>query len=638
MEKERLGLGKRLQYEFDKLFSIGPWMLIAGLALFTIVISFLAGLILVTTGLAPADEPAFNFIEALWFSLLTGIGEGGSIGGRENVWSYRFLMLFMTLASIFIVSNLIGIITTAIQSKIENLRRGRSMVIEVGHTILLGWNEQIFTIVPQLALANRGKKDASIVILGKQDKVEMEDQLRQRIGNTGSTKVICRSGDPIEQSDLELTRFNEASGVIILSPEESPNPDAEVVKSVLAITRHPKRRLKPFHIVAALRDQTSREISKVVGKGEVEWITSDDVIARIIAQTSRQPGLSAAYNELLDFNGEEIYFHENPNLIGKTYHEALLLCDRGAVVGIEHGGVPHLNPAMNTTIQAGDQVVVIAEATDDINWHSPVTHPNLVQEDAIIRKSKYEEIRENILMLGWNDNATTIIHELDQYVKTGSKVCVVSEQISAKEAINNLNKQINKLNLSYEHGSITNRQTLEGIKIKRYDHVILLSDDGNLSVQQADANTLMALLYIRDIADRTQLPFSVVTEILDERNSRLVQVDRPDDFIVSDRLISLMMAQVAQDKRRNAVYKDLFAFEGSEIYLRPVWDYVRPGRGVNFYTLIEAASRRGETAFGYRQYAYATDAEKAYGMVLNPQKDLEVTFGERDRIIVLAEL
>ena len=637
MDKEKLGLRKRLQYEFDKLFSVGPWMLIAALALFTVVISIFAGVILVATGLAPADEPPFDFIEALWFSLLTGIGEGGSIGGRENVWAYRFLMLFMTLASIFVVSNLIGIITTAIQSKIENLRRGRSTVIENGHTILLGWSEQIYTIIPQLALAKADQK-SSIVILGKVDKVEMEDHLRQRLGSNGGVRLICRTGDPIEMSDLEITRFNHASGIIILSPEDSPNADAEVIKTVLAITRHPKRRKEPFHIVAALKDAANRDVTRVVGKGEVEWITRNDVIARIIAQTCRQPGLSAAYNELLDFNGEEIYFHENAAFIGRTYRDTLLACEKGAVIGVERAGLTHLNPSMDFRIQAGDRLVVISEGQNQISWQSTHGRSHIVREELILKNPQNSEKREDILLLGWNDNALTIVLELDQYVKAGSTVSVISEQPSAKEQVKKASNLVKKLKLQFEFGDITSRETLESKKLKRFDHVILLSDDGQLSVQQADSNTLMTLLQIRDIADKQGLEFSVVTEILDERNSRLVQVDRPDDFIVSDRLISLMMAQVAEDKRRNAVYNDLFAFEGSEIYLRPIWNYIKPGSAVNFYTLVEAAARRGETAFGYRLFAHANDADKGFGMVLNPPKDEEITFGERDRLIIMAEV
>ena len=63
----------------------------------------------------------------------------------------------------------------------------------------------------------------------------------------------------------------------------------------------------------------------------------------------------------------------------------------------------------------------------------------------------------------------------------------------------------------------------------------------------------------------------------------------------------------------------------------------KTGIPVNFYTILEAASRRNEIAFGYRLNGQANSSEKNYGVVLNPNKAEKVVFGEQDRIIVLAE-
>ena len=46
--------------------------------------------------------------------------------------------------------------------------------------------------------------------------------------------------------------------------------------------------------------------------------------------------------------------------------------------------------------------------------------------------------------------------------------------------------------------------------------------------------------------------------MLDLRNRELAEVTQADDFIVSDQLISLMLAQVAENKHLNAVFADLF--------------------------------------------------------------------------------
>ena len=91
--------------------------------------------------------------------------------------------------------------------------------------------------------------------------------------------------------------------------------------------------------------------------------------------------------------------------------------------------------------------------------------------------------------------------------------------------------------------------------------------------------------------------------MLDLRDRALAEVARADDFIVSDRLISLMIARCRIEAPQRRL-QDLLDPEGSEIYLKPAGDYVALGEAVPFAAVIEAA-RRGEIAFGYRIAATA---------------------------------
>lgn len=624
--------GKRLQYYFDYLFSLGPGVLIAALALFTMLLSLITALILVVSRLSPGGEPPFDFIEGLWFSFLANLGEG-SVAGRESVWTFRFLTLGLTLASIFIVSNLIGIISNAITQKIENLRRGKSAVIENGHIVVLGWSEQVFTIIPQLFIAENGLKNKKIVLLGDRDKVEMEDQIRNRIGSDALRRVVCRSGSPIEMSDLELTNLNEASGILVLTPE-GDNPDAEVVKTVLAITKNHQRKSDPYKIIAALKENQNRELGKIVGNGEVEWIFSGQVIARLLAQSCNQPGLSVVYSELLDFTGDEIYFIEDSKLIGRTYREALSSFQKGVVIGLQKAEKVTLNPGMETILRPGDQLVVIASDEQGLIQGER----GAVRDEWIASNHAVSKASESVIILGWSERGNELLVELNNYFPPKSKVCIVTDKFDLRQELEDVSSSLKNLKVSFEKKSILDRNELESLKLQKYDHVILLSnDDRTLSIQQIDSNTLFTLLHIRNIVEQGKAKLSIATEILDGRNSRLAEVAKADDFIVSDRLISLMMAQIVSDRRRNAVYEDLFNPQGSEIYLKPACEYIKTGVSVNFYTILEAAARKNETAIGYRLSSLSEDAKRSFGVVINPDKREEVVFTEQDRIIVLAE-
>jgi hypothetical protein len=183
----------------------------------------------------------------------------------------------------------------------------------------------------------------------------------------------------------------------------------------------------------------------------------------------------------------------------------------------------------------------------------------------------------------------------------------------------------------------TDRRVLDGLGLQTYHQVIILCYSDALGQQEADARTLITLLHLRDIKEKQGHGFRIVSEVLDVRNRELAEVTHADDFIVSNKLTSLMLAQVSENKELNAVFADLFDPEGSEVYLKPAGDYVELGQPVNFYTLVEAARRRNEVAIGYRQMAYADNAAKVYGVVVNPDKSKAVTFAKDDRIVVLAE-
>jgi hypothetical protein len=294
---------------------------------------------------------------------------------------------------------------------------------------------------------------------------------------------------------------------------------------------------------------------------------------------------------------------------------------------------------MDPRLQDGDQLIAISEDDDTIRL-SGLT--SLGIEEGLIQLHQPKEPRpERTLILGWNWRAPTIIQELDNYVAPGSVVTVMADLPDAGQEEDEMAHQcphLTHLNCNFEIGDTTDRRTLEAVAPETYDHLIVLSySDRFEDPQAADARTLITLLHLRDMATRLQKDFSIVSEMLDMRNRALAEVTQADDFIVSDRLISLMLSQISENKRLNAVFTDIFDPDGSEIYLKPAGNYVTLGKPMNFYTVIEAARRRGEVAFGYRLKANAGNAGQSYGVVVNPDKSQKVTFGEGDRIVMLAE-
>lgn len=620
----------RVRYASDNAFSKGTIVLIGWLAAITVAVIVIIAFVVRLTGIAPD----YSLPQLVWMGLMRTL-DSGTMGGDEGSWPFLLAMLAVTLAGIFVLSTLIGILTSGIDARLESLRKGRSRVIESNHTVILGWSQQVFTILTELALANANQKNSCIVILGPQDKVEMEDAIKDIVGDTGHTRIVCRTGNPIEFGDLAITNLSEARSIIILSPDQE-NPDAEVIKTLLAITHAPDRRAEPYNIIAELHDAKNLDVAGMVGRDEVEIVLAGDLIARIIAQTCRQPGLSVVYSDLLSFEGDEIYFQAEPALVGKTLREALFKYETSCIIGLHPvGQAPLVNPPLDTRIGQGDRLIAISADDDTVVLSQRSDYA--VRSEAIRNQPTHPSGPERALVLGWNWRAAAIINELDNYVAPGSYVHVVADYSEVQDIIAAQCATLKNQTLTFTAGDTTDRRMLDSLDIPGYSHIITLSYSDSMSVQQADARTLITLLHLRDIASRCGGALSIVSEMLDLRNRNLAEVTHADDFIVSDRLISLVLAQISENRQLNHVFADIFDAAGSEIYLKPARDYVEPGVAINFYTVLEAAARRNEIAFGYRRKMLGADGLATYTVVMNPNKAAEVVFADGDSVIVFAE-
>lgn len=96
------------------------------------------------------------------------------------------------------------------------------------------------------------------------------------------------------------------------------------------------------------------------------------------------------------------------------------------------------------------------------------------------------------------------------------------------------------------------------------------------------------------------------------------------------------MAQISQNWHLATLFGELLAPQGNAIHLKPAGDYVRPGHRASFATIVEAASRRGECALGYRTRGIAR-AGNDHEVRINPAKAEVRYWGSDDEVIVMAE-
>lgn len=560
-----------------------------------------------------------GFGHSIWYALMCTLDAGNLAGYAEDIPNIVFVIMMSvaTLCGLFITSTLIGVIASGVEAKIDDLRKGTSVVQETGHTTIIGFNDNLFTLLTELIEANANQKSACIVVLGTQPKEEMEDAILSRIPNTLTTRVICRSGGLHEFYSLQRCAVENSKSVIV-----NLSDDAETIKTILALGSYLKEN-KPIkedlRIVASIQDQCHVSAAEIAGDGRAEVIFTKEAIARIIANTCRQHGLSQVLMELFDFGGDELYLESVPEMVGKTMQEASMSFSNAIVVGLYTDGEARLNPPMDTVIGKDDLLVLLEE--DDGAFEIQATKE---ADDSQFSHTPHIPTREqkHLMILGSNDKLPIILREYDLFVAPETRVVILDDDLGGRvfEGYKNLQISIcgkavtQELLLEYLHSGIRN--------------VLLLNDD-SLDAESSDSQTLLRLIMLRDIANTTKIPFSITTEMRITRNQKLASQARVDDFVIGDNFVSLLMAQISECPQLRPLLRDLLDEDGSELYMKPASHYVALGQPVNSYILAESAAQKGEIYIGYRK-----DRED---VVVNPNKTDILEFDEKDMIVVIAE-
>jgi hypothetical protein len=415
--------------------------------------------------------------------------------------------------------------------------------------------------------------------------------------------------------------------VIVIPSRQDEDPDVRLIKTLLSLSHRTWPDGRP-PVVAVVTDSTNMPAATLAGGPAAKLIDAQDLTARLVVQSRRQPGLSLVYNELLTFAGDEIYMRREPTLTGCAYTQALFAYDTATVVGLRHGdGQVILNPPSDTLITADDEIILLAQSPSAVRLASQ--RPTIAAE-AIAAPDRADPVVDQTLMLGWNERAPTILALLDRYLPAGSALAIATRVALPADVATAANLQITTTCCDP-----TRRPGLEALNLHQFQYVIVLAED-QIGVTHADSRTLVTLLHLRDLKDQHAGGYAIVSELLDDANRQLAQVTKADDFVVGSKLISLLLTQLSKNEHLQTVFAELFDAKGSDMYVEPAGNYLRTGVQANFATIIDAAGRRGETAIGYRLHTQAHQPP-GYGIVLNPSKTQPLTLHSADQVVVLAK-
>ncbi len=609
---------EKLRYSFDNLMAKGTIALVAVLFLATAAVIVLAAILAVIFS-------SSTFAQNVWAGIMHTIDAGTITGTDTADIPFLVIMSIVTLCGLFVTSILIGIITTGFEEKLNTLKKGNSQVVEKNHTLILGFNDNIYTIISELIVANESSKSECIVVLCVEDKESVEEAISNHIDDFKTTRVVIRTGSTTDVNMLKRCSLSACRSVII-----NETDDFITTKAILAINNYFAEIGKSDNmpcIVASVHDEKNYDAAKIAGEGNVEVMLTEDTISRIIAQTCRQSGLSNVMTELFDFDGDELYFENFEQLTGMQFGEVLNMFDKAIVFGFKRNNEVYLNPDLLTVLKDGDELILLMEDNNSVKPTSYKADKNYkLTSKASTENEKLQ--RENVLILGANNMLHRILKELDNYSSKGAVVTIAHELAS-----NFVQQDIvfNNIDIKFIDCDTADRKSLDELVNENVDNIVLLSSD-DCDMEQSDAQMLLKLIHIRDICEKKQLSFNITSEMKNPSNQKLAKIAKVNDFVIGNYIVNMIMAQISENRHLTSVFNELLRPEGNEIYIQNAQNYLDIENEIDFYGITEIVKQKGEIAIGYK-----LERDGNIEIITNPLKSEKIQFTQDDCIIVLGD-
>ena len=541
---------ERFRYWFDNRMAKGSLGFIRILIIASVLLAVLIAGIIILCGFHGDSEVGSVF----WDSISTVINawmpsyEDGSIG-------YILLMAVTAIAGVLFTSVLIGIITSAIEEKIIDLKKGNSKVLEAGHTVVLGFVPGEYTLLQQLVKA-AADEDTCVVVADDLDREEMETLIRDNVEHPSSFRVVCRTIDITDPVDLEKLAIDSAGNLIV-----APSDDERTVRTILAVSNVTKsRKISDLRIAAILSNHAYRFPASFLESNLITSVQTHDAIAKIIAHSCTQAALSQTFKEVFSFDGCEFHVIDVPQDEGLTFEDLMMRVDHAVPIGIFKENGIRLNPFPQYVIQKNDLVIVFAEKETD----AVLTDACFTEDDANEGIEQETFRGTDTVIIGQNETLPLILKELPQNVEHVYLVLCWDEDVE----LSSLEEIATERGFVLEKLVFPSKKEMDLARIASLsEHIILLSDHQK-EMDEADMDTIFMILHLRDLRARLRLPFNITAEMCRESNQNLVRGDDHTDFVVSSSMSSLFLAQIAENPELIGVFHEILSNEGNELFLK----------------------------------------------------------------------
>ncbi|MBR4237278.1 hypothetical protein IKQ02_02450 [bacterium] len=411
---------------------------------------------------------------------------------------------------------IIATLTAAIKSYIDNKSQARGALDIEDHFVILNWNSKVPDMIHNLF---EKEFEHNIIILSEQSRDYIKSEISSVLSSFGKTKrklnLIIKDGNPLLRGNLEDISIEKAQAIVVVGREDLEygenanisNSDLNVLKIALALGDF--KIPKTCNIVCETDSELTKEkiqnlsttIETLKDKSLIP-VSFNKKIGQIIAQTVINPEMASIYLELLSYSGFEFYSYDEETV------EEYLERYNNAIPIIKY-----------------NKLFVLAEDDELIS---------------VKRDTPYKTTR-TLKLTNVNPTVDTTIFVIGNNRKTQFVLDNLHRASLGYDA---------KLRIKY-YNQNDNDTLIEDIKKTEGDKKVLILSDDSVSQESFDSNVFITLIALQTtFPERKNISF--ITELLDSRNLNSVKDFKIKNSIISNRMMSLLIVQLAlnADSRR----------------------------------------------------------------------------------------
>ena len=151
-------------------------------------------------------------------------------------------------------------------------------------------------------------------------------------------------------------------------------------------------------------------------------------------------------------------------------------------------------------------------------------------------------IKNHIILCGWNRNADKIIDSIQYLAERGRKDIVLINDLDEEE-IARLKTRYRKIRLHFVAGDFTSEQVLVKANLEVAETVIIIPSDISDSIHNPDDKTILAALTIKGLEPNIRL----IAYLHDRENLTHIKRANADEVVISDDFGAYMLASHVMD-------------------------------------------------------------------------------------------